>query len=286
MPLKDILVRLDHTTSGLTRLKQAAGMARRHGARLTGLYVLDESAHQQVIERAGQMGLASAADMSAMAARIAKTLTSRVEETRKNFEQELQNANLHGEWRCHEGSASDITAYQVRYSDICIMGQRPCDDETLPLLQESTERTILLSGRPVLMVPPKAHCEALGRKLVVGWDASRAAGRSVNDALAIIEGADTADIVVIDPVADELAHGQEPGADIAEHLARHNCRVNVVRLEKRASVADTLCHHALKTGADLVIAGCYGHSRIGEWLLGGTTRALLRQATMPVLMSF
>jgi nucleotide-binding universal stress UspA family protein len=136
------------------------------------------------------------------------------------------------------------------------------------------------------MVPPNVHCEALGKRLVVGWDGSRAANRSVNDALPIIERADATDIVIIDPMTEDFAYEDHPGAELAEHLGRHGCRVNIVRLPKDASAAEMLCRHALNIGADLVVAGCYGHSRIGEWFLGGATRALLRQATLPVLMSF
>ncbi len=286
MALRNILVRLDHTASGLARLKLAAGMAKRHGARLTGLYVRDDSARQQAVRRAGEMGLAPAAEMIAIAAKIAVIVVNRMEETHKQFEQELRNGKLQGEWLCHEGPTSDITVEQAQYSDVCVMGQSPSDDETLPLLQNSTERTILLSGRPVLVVPPDALCQTLGKKLVIGWDAGRAASRSVNAALPIIQQADTTEIVLIDPERQDRAHGKQPGADLAEHLTRHGCRISVIQLEKDGSVAETLCRHALKTGADLVIAGCYGHSRIGEWLLGGTTRELLRQASMPILMSF
>jgi nucleotide-binding universal stress UspA family protein len=37
--------------------------------------------------------------------------------------------------------------------------------------------------------------------------------------------------------------------------------------------------------ADLLVMGCYGHSRAREWVLGGTSRTVLRSMTVPVLMA-
>jgi K+-sensing histidine kinase KdpD len=106
MALRDVLVKLDHNKDGLARLKLAAELASRHEARLTGLYVQDESAHQQAIKRAGEMGLISAGIMNAATAGIAMTVENRMDETRKHFDQELRNSKLHGEWRCHKGGLS------------------------------------------------------------------------------------------------------------------------------------------------------------------------------------
>lgn len=37
--------------------------------------------------------------------------------------------------------------------------------------------------------------------------------------------------------------------------------------------------------ADLLVMGCYGHSRAREWILGGAPRSILESMTLPVLMS-
>jgi nucleotide-binding universal stress UspA family protein len=81
-------------------------------------------------------------------------------------------------------------------------------------------------------------------------------------------------------------HGEEPGADIALHLARHGVKVTVEhRLAPDLPDADLLLNHASDMSADLLVVGAYGHSRLREFVLGGVTRTLLRQMTVPVLMS-
>ena len=91
---------------------------------------------------------------------------------------------------------------------------------------------------------------------------------------------------MIDPAVGESAHGGEPGADIAAHLARHGLRVEVtVRPSMNFSVAYALLDHARTVGADLLVAGGYGHSRLREAVLGGSTRELLETAHLPVLFS-
>ena len=77
-----------------------------------------------------------------------------------------------------------------------------------------------------------------------------------------------------------------PGADIAVHLARHG--VNA-RVESTASggigVGNALLSRASDIGADLLVMGAYGHTRVRELLLGGATRTILKSMTLPVLMS-
>src|SRR2546427_7643591 len=94
------------------------------------------------------------------------------------------------------------------------------------------------------------------------------------------------EVLVIDPERRPARHGQEPGADIARHLARHGAQVEVRRLSSRGEdVGRLLLSQAAGFGADLVVMGAYGHSHLSEWIFGGGTRTVLREAAVPVLMS-
>jgi nucleotide-binding universal stress UspA family protein len=283
MALKDILVRLDHTETGFARLDLSAELARLHGARLTGLYVRDQSMAQEASIQAGELGLSSAAAISEVNQRIDQALQDEMLKTQERFERSLREKDIQGEWRCHNGPARDAMSSIARYKDLCIVGSNPPDDERFPLVRESAEQIIFLSGRPVLIVPPDTYSSKIGTRIVIGWDASRAATRSVNDALPLIVKAEQTEVVAVNPkTRDE----ELPGAEIAEYLAGHGAKVSVACLREKGDAGDILLRHAREWGADLLVTGCYGHSRIEEFLLGGTTLSLLNQTGMPVLMSY
>ena len=91
-------------------------------------------------------------------------------------------------------------------------------------------------------------------------------------------------VVLIDP--DEYALGPNPGDDVAAYLSRQGLDVTVDRIPGgRREVSEVLLEHATDISADLMVMGAYSHSRLSEWLLGGTTRDVLAQARLPILMS-
>jgi len=76
------------------------------------------------------------------------------------------------------------------------------------------------------------------------------------------------------------------GADMGQHLARHGVKVDVHRISGGdIDVADALLSHAADSGADFMVMGGYGHSRLREFVLGGVTHSIFRSMTIPALMS-
>ncbi len=73
---------------------------------------------------------------------------------------------------------------------------------------------------------------------------------------------------------------------MGQHLARHGLKVEVQRIPRGdVDVADALLSHAADSGADFMVMGGYGHSRLREFVLGGVTRSILRSMTVPTLMA-
>jgi nucleotide-binding universal stress UspA family protein len=119
---------------------------------------------------------------------------------------------------------------------------------------------------------------------MVCWDGSRAAARAIGDAVPLLKQSKRVEIVI---VANERGKEDEiAGADLGEHLARHDLNVEVKRtILGDIDVADILLSHAADSGADFMVMGGYGHSRLREFVLGGVTRSIFRTMTVPVLMS-
>ncbi|MYN43438.1 universal stress protein, partial [Duganella sp. FT109W] len=104
-------------------------------------------------------------------------------------------------------------------------------------------------------------------------------------ALPLLRRAALVTLAVINPAAVSTVHGPQAGADLAAYLARHGVPLEVVVRETDTDAGDALLGLAAERGADLLVMGCYGHTRWRELLLGGATRAVLRRATLPLLMA-
>jgi nucleotide-binding universal stress UspA family protein len=145
------------------------------------------------------------------------------------------------------------------------------------------EAALFDTGRPVLVVP---YIQKTGVKLdrvMVCWDGSRSAARAAADALPFLKRAKTVEVTM---VTERGKSDEAPGADIAQHLARHGLVVEVKQIvAPHATGADVLLSRAADTSADLLVMGGFGHSRLREFMLGGVTRSILQAMTLPTLLS-
>jgi nucleotide-binding universal stress UspA family protein len=190
------------------------------------------------------------------------------------------------EWRAVEGEVAEVASLHARYADLAVIGQADPEGVAPGAAANLPERLILGAGRPVLVVPYAGRFEAVGRRVLLAWNATRESTRAANDALPILERAARVTVVSVNPRSGPGGHGAVPGADIALHLARHGVRAEVAAVvTDEVGVDDMLLSQAADTGADLIVMGGYGHSRLGELVLGGATRHILRQITVPVFMS-
>jgi nucleotide-binding universal stress UspA family protein len=142
------------------------------------------------------------------------------------------------------------------------------------------------AGRPVLVVPPSVSALE-GRRALVAWKDTREARRAVADALPLLAHAE--EVLVVEAVsgdAEERDQALRRAGDVAGLLARHGATARGEALEVRGrTVADELLLAAERHGADLVVAGGYGHARLREWAFGGVTRDLLARCPMCCLLS-
>jgi nucleotide-binding universal stress UspA family protein len=146
------------------------------------------------------------------------------------------------------------------------------------------ERALFDSGRPVIVVPYIQTAPFKLGRVMICWDGSRPAARAIADAMPLLALAERTEVVI---VADEPEKEDElHGVGVGQHLARHGLDVNIKRIIRgKIDVADVLLSHAADSGADLIVMGGSGHTRLREFILGGVTRSILRSMTVPALMS-
>jgi nucleotide-binding universal stress UspA family protein len=179
--------------------------------------------------------------------------------------------------------AGDQFGRIARRFDLAIVGQ--AEPEAGSAVQAMiAESTLFESGRPVIMVPYIQKAPLKLDRVMVCWDGSRPATRAIADAMPLLERAGQVEVAIVD---NERGKQDEiEGADMAQHLARHGLKVDVKRIVRgNIDVADALLSHAADSGADFIVMGGYGHSRLREFVLGGVTRSILQSMTVPVLMS-
>ncbi len=180
--------------------------------------------------------------------------------------------------------ADETIGRRARYADLVVLGPELGNNGGLK--DKVIEGALFSSGRPILIVPRAEEVTLKPRRVMVAWDASLEASRAVRESLGVLIGADEVRVVMIDPVEGERHHGAEPGADLAAYLARHGVKVSVDRLPSSGHrIAEVLGQHAVDTGAELIVMGAYGHSRLRERIFGGVTRSMIDESTVPILMA-
>ena len=177
-------------------------------------------------------------------------------------------------------------AISARYADLLVLGQPDPEKLDSPDDRDFADRTVLAAGRPTLLIPYAGSFPVIGTHAVVAWSATRESARAVADALPLLKRAKRVTVIVGDAKPSFNGHGQTPGADIALYLARQGVKVEVSQEQTAGlDVGSLLLSRISDLGADLLVMGAYGHSRVRELVLGGVTRTILREMTVPVLMS-
>jgi len=186
------------------------------------------------------------------------------------------------EWRSLIDLPAEVVAKEARAADLVVVGREysPLD----PYRSLDPGLVILQAGRPVLVVPPgrdQLHAE----HILIAWKDSREARRAVADALPFLRDAHTVSIAEVVEKGTEI---QSQGGidDVARYLGRHGISVHrKITAHAVGSVANELLRIAKDENADLIVAGGYGHSRLGEMVFGGVTQELLTGSAMCCLFS-
>lgn len=175
---------------------------------------------------------------------------------------------------------------QASYADLLIVGQTDPQARAFPADDELPGYVAVHCTRPVLVLPCAGQPAQPTRQALLAWDGSMEATRAVSAALPLLKKMDGLAIAIFDAGQEAAAHGEVPGADIALYLARHGIRAEVLPPQTGSGdVGAGLLALAASVQAELLVMGCYGHSRFREFVLGGVSRTVLERMHLPVLMA-
>ena len=177
---------------------------------------------------------------------------------------------------------STAMAAASRAADLIVAGGAPREMHD-GFADCSVAELALISGRPVLMAPPRAQVLA-AKTIILAWKDSREARRALSDALPFLEQADQVIVTAVCP-DDQADTAKAQVDDVAAALVRRNVKALANLVRKKHPTGFDLVEEARRFDADLIVSGAYGHSRLGEWVFGGVTNDLLAQTDVFVLFS-
>ena len=186
------------------------------------------------------------------------------------------------EWRSAIDSPTEFVAREAGAADLLIVGRDRIAGDSSRSLDPGA--VLLKAGRPVLVVPPDI-LSLMAERIVIGWKDTREARRAVRDSLPLLrEAANVAIVEIAEPQDRDQSRLRID--DVAQYLTRHQVKSAKPAISNATgSVAAELLRIAGEQKADLIVAGGYGHNRLGEWLFGGVTEEFLQASPVCCLLS-
>ncbi len=196
----------------------------------------------------------------------------------------LGRHGLQGEWQVAQGDVVESLCHASRWCDLLVLERSQVVPDA-PTGWGTVSRTIFNTSAPVLVITETARPRSVGSRIVIAWNESRGAMLAIRGALPLLARADQVIVLEGEPEENPFGLRYLPRPDLRAWLARHGIRAEFQRFtatrEHGAAILDTA--HALS--ADLIVMGAWGHSRLAEMVLGGTTRHLFQSSDLPLLVA-
>lgn len=269
-----LMVQLDLDTPAAPLLNFAVGLARKFEASLIAF----AAAEPHVFVPGDDGGVVTMELLKRQAQEIEDRLNAMKEEFL-----DIAGEQDRAAWRGVIGNPNAFLALNARAADLIVIGTPDQDSSRNANRTVDPGSLVLAAGRPVF-VAQTGLSDVQAEKVVVAWKDTREARRAVADAMPFLEKA--REVVVVTIEEGDQKHAREGAADVVRFLMRHGAkaRADVVGVGN-SKAEEAISQIAREIGADLVVAGAYGHSRLREWAFGGMTRSLLADGSIHRLIS-
>ncbi|MEM8794982.1 MAG: universal stress protein [Pseudomonadota bacterium] len=279
MSYKTIIVNLANAENAERMTEIAVSIARKFNAHLIGLHTLQSIEIYPSVSMYMPQNISKSFD---------EDQAAEGDKIRDIFLNLTGKEDFVSEWRCVKASAPSagkVIIDHSRTADLIIMAQ---PDESLDRADQTTiqREVIEESGRPVLIIPKAGRFNHIGDHILIGWSATKEAARAVHDAIPFAQKGAKASIFWVSKSNQTDNYLADTGHQMAICLDRHGVKAEVThRVQLDLPIGDEILNEAADTGADMIVSGAYGHSRVYDFMVGATTPHLMKHMTVPVLFS-
>ncbi|OED39980.1 hypothetical protein AB833_13085 [Chromatiales bacterium (ex Bugula neritina AB1)] len=283
MSYKAITTYIDDTPECEAWCEYAIDLALQHNARLVAVAARNLASHL------------IATDYLALNSRWVSELQERIDKNVSKiaalFERQCEKKGLtRAEVRVITGTPVDAMKHEALFSDLIVLGQYQKYQEQntngASLSRAGLQESLLMSSaRPILYVPTQGKYAAIADHVLIAWQSSRESALAVRQALPLIQQATSVQAVVVVGKGSQKSETTGDHKALITYLALHGVSLETKILVSDSNPANMLLSHACDNGAELLVMGGYGHTRLKEWAIGGVTKTILESMTLPVLMA-
>ena len=277
--LRSILLHVDASPRSAVRLQLARELGLQHEKVVTALYAVPSSYLTQPFAFAEGAG--------AVLPLLEQIDTDRRVAAKALFDREQRPRAPATCW-ADVGTEPALEGFiaQALFADLLVLGQRNASDPLADgMPADFVESVLIASGKPAIIVPYTGAFMSVGRDVLIAWKPTRECARAVACALPLLQRA--RNVHVVGWTADATPR-QAGRLDLAGYLRLHGVQADVQHhgtASVEGDAGEGLLSLAADLQTDLLVMGCYGHSRARELVLGGASRTILRSMTLPVLMA-
>lgn len=279
MSFRTILVQCDADKKLPLRLAVAAGLAERFGSHLVGLHARPPFQPPVMFDGGVIVDMGDFFELHQEKTKADEAAAAAA------FSEAMRGKKISNEWRVVDGLLDDELVAQSHAADLVVVGQTD-PDATTSTPPGLPQHVALGSGRPVLVVPHTGVQGAPGKTVMLCWNASRESARAASEALPLLKAASQVTVLIVDENAAASGENAGHAADAVRWLGGHGVKAALRRdVADSVDVGEVILSRVADLGADLIVMGIYGHSRVREMVLGGASRTLLAGMTVPVFMA-
>jgi len=268
-PIRSILVHLDAGPHGRARLELAAALGRAHGADVAALYAVTPVFVEMAFDVA----------MGAPPKELLEVDESRMSIARQLVAAVSSESGVPIEWREAREGPEHTTISHALCADLVLLGQHDRDNRNTGVMPDFAPWVMTGSGRPAIVVPYIGARASVFGNVLAAWKATREASRALSASIPLMQRARSVNLAI------DLDTTQSQKDLLQAYLRRHGVQPTFELLSSSTTTGEAMLSLAADVGADLIVMGCYGHSRAREFVLGGATRTVLDSMTVPVLMA-